>query len=146
MPRPVTNYHYYKITIDDMSSLANKQDEPVSRKEQNRRNKAAQRQREKEAGQATITITLSAQEYTDFLTMRDTQSGPIDTFAKRAFLTGCKFCANSGNVRGGKKKIRSNTKEPATTTDHQTSISDHESDHGNPAHVEDAPETGTCAA
>lgn len=129
-----------------MSALDNKQDEPVSRKEQNRRNKAAQRQREKEAGQATITITLSAKEYTAFLAMRDTQSGPIDTFAKRAFLTGCKFVANSGNIRGGKKKIRSNPEEPATTTDHQASITDHESNHGDPAHIENTPETGACAA
>lgn len=78
----------------------------LTRREKNRAYKAAQRNRQKAAGITTIQIELSSEEAQAFRAMQRIQSGPEWDFAKRALLTGAKFVANSGNSRGGKKKIR----------------------------------------
>jgi hypothetical protein len=39
--------------------------------------------------------------------LREQQSGPTTDFFRRALVTGAKFLANAGNVRGGKTRIKS---------------------------------------
>jgi len=101
-----TTHAHANITAD-MSAPANSELlVSLTRTEKNRRYKAAQRARQKASGVTTLTIELTEEETKAFRAMQAAQRGPIEDFAKRALLTGAKFVANSGNTRGGKKKIR----------------------------------------
>lgn len=76
------------------------------RKEQNRL--AKQRSREKKAAQGRVTfqIELAGSDAVTVKFLQEAQSGNRETFLARALLVGAKFAYNSGNVRGGKKRIK----------------------------------------
>jgi len=76
------------------------------RTEQNRQAKQRQRQREKEEGKFSFTIDLAGSDAQTIKFLRNAQSGNRETFLARALLIGAKFVYNSGNVRGGKKRIK----------------------------------------
>jgi hypothetical protein len=78
----------------------------TARAEQNRQAKARQREREREIGLATFHIALSGADAAMVHWLRTAQSGDVETFLARALVVGCKFVYNSGNVRGGKKRIK----------------------------------------
>ena len=78
----------------------------TSRTEQNRQAKQRQRAREREIGLALFHIALSGSDAAMVNWLRTAQSGDVETFLARALVTGAKFVYNSGNVRGGKKRIK----------------------------------------
>jgi hypothetical protein len=114
----------------------------LSKRERDRRNKAAQRARQKAHGSHTLTITLTADEAAAFRALQERQAGPKDDFAKRALITGAKFLYNAGNRRGGKKRVRTiDDARRIQLADCCNSSAGHEDsgpDRQNPAHHENA--------
>ncbi len=78
----------------------------TARAEQNRLAKQRQRARAGAAGLVKLEIHLSASDAALVTWLRQAQSGNPDSFVARALVTGAKFVFNSGNVRGGKKRIK----------------------------------------
>ncbi|MDR3406350.1 MAG: hypothetical protein P4L99_27950 [Chthoniobacter sp.] len=78
----------------------------TARTEQNRQAKQRERAKAREAGLATFHITLPADQAQQLAWLRTAQSGDVETFFARALVTGAKFVYNSGNVRGGKRRIK----------------------------------------
>jgi len=76
------------------------------RTEQNRQAKQRQRARAREKGITTFHIELPADQAQLLAWLRNAQSGDVETFLARALVTGAKFVYNSGNVRGGKNRIK----------------------------------------
>jgi len=77
-----------------------------TRAEQNRL--AQERSRAKKAAKGLVMVQVQVTAAEAFLleTLRNAQAGPKETFHGRALITGAKFVFNSGNVRGGKKRIK----------------------------------------
>ncbi len=59
------------------------------------------------AGRRQINIDLDPELFEFLCQLREQQSGPTTDFFRRALVTGAKFLANAGNVRGGKTRIKS---------------------------------------
>jgi hypothetical protein len=76
------------------------------RTEQNRRAKQAQRERERNSGLVKFEVFLGASDGQLVAWLREAQSGSREDFISRALVMGAKFLYNSGNVRGGKKRIK----------------------------------------
>lgn len=78
----------------------------TARAEQNRRAKQRQRDKEKALGVTEVLVKLTAEQVAQLTWLRQAQSGDLESFFARALVIGAKFVYNSGNVRGGKKRIR----------------------------------------
>ena len=78
----------------------------TTRTEKNRQYKAAQRERERQTGLVKVEVMLSASDAQLVNWLRTAQSGNAETFIARALVVGAKFAYNSGNVRGGKRRIK----------------------------------------
>lgn len=78
----------------------------TARQEQNRRAKAAQRDRQRQSGLVKVELHLTGADAALVEWLRRSQSGNPETFAVRALVVGAKFLYNAGNVRGGKKRIK----------------------------------------
>lgn len=82
----------------------------TARTEQNRLAQQRSRAKAREKGLVKFEITLSASDAQLVNWLRQAQSGSEETFLARALVLGAKFAYNSGNVRGGKKRIKGATK------------------------------------
>jgi hypothetical protein len=78
---------------------------PVSRTEYFRQQKARRRMALALEGGATLSLRLTRDENALLRRALDTQNGNGETFLKRALLVGLAFVANSGNRPGGKVRI-----------------------------------------
>lgn len=83
------------------------------RTEQNRRAKQRQRERDRAVGVTTVPVSLTVEEAQLLVWLRKAQAGPDATFYARALVIGAKFVYNSGNVRGGKRRIKGGADWPA---------------------------------
>jgi hypothetical protein len=99
-------------TNADMSAFPQLVPARSPRTEQNRRAKQRQRQRQLAAGTVTMTVPLTAADAQLLAWLRTAQSGSEAEFYTRALMTGAKFCYNSGNVSGGKRRFKSGTAWP----------------------------------
>jgi len=86
----------------------NLRENPPSRTDYWRKQKAAKRRAAALEGGATITLRLTRDEQAFFRLGMETQNGDAASFLKRALLAGIAFVANSGNVRAGKKRLKPN--------------------------------------
>ena len=94
-------------TIADMSAQPLRAlPDRKARTEQNRLAKQRSREKAKEQGLVTFQIQLPAADAQTVAWLRQAQSGSPETFLARALVVGAKFAYNSGNVRGGKKRIK----------------------------------------
>ncbi|HEY3898958.1 MAG TPA: hypothetical protein VGM54_10115 [Chthoniobacter sp.] len=95
------------LKIADMSALPLRVvPDRTARTEQNRQAKQRQRERERVGGFTEVHVKLSAEQVAQLTWLRQAQSGDMESFLVRALMTGAKFVYNSGNVRGGKKRIK----------------------------------------
>lgn len=99
-------------TIADMSALPHVLPARTARTEQCRQAKQRQRARQLAAGAVTFSVTLTAADAQLLVWLRKAQPGSEAQFYTRALVTGAKFCYNSGNVRGGKRRIKSGAAWP----------------------------------
>lgn len=93
--------------IADMSALPRILPSRSPRTEQNRRAKQRQRARMQATGVVTVSVTLPAADAQLLVWLRRAQAGSEAQFYARALVIGAKFVYNSGNVRGGKRRIKS---------------------------------------
>lgn len=77
------------------------------RTEQNRRAKQRQRDKQRTVGAVTFPVMLTAEDAQLLVWLRQAQAGSEAQFYARALVIGAKFVYNSGNVRGGKRRIKS---------------------------------------
>ena len=92
--------------IADMSALPRLLPARSRRAEQNRLAKERQRAREAEVGLVTLHVTVPASDAQLIKWLRTAHQGDEASFLTRALIVGAKFTYNSGNVRGGKKRIK----------------------------------------
>lgn len=76
------------------------------RREASRKAHKARRDAARQSGALEIRLVFTGDEAALLQTLREKSSVPIETWAPYCFLTGAKFVFNMGNVRGGKKRIR----------------------------------------
>lgn len=92
--------------IADMSALLEVLPRRSRRTEQNRQAKERQRARAQGVGLVKVEVMLTTEAAQLVTWLRKAQSGDMATFVSRALVVGAKFVYNSGNVRGGKKRIK----------------------------------------
>ncbi len=97
-------------TADDASSAINqalaRMSAEARRRAQNKEAQKRSRDKARSEGGTEIRVKLCWQELELLEAAAALQAGPREDFFRRALLTGAKFLANSGNVRGGKRRFR----------------------------------------